>query len=246
MPAQRPQKPNGNARATKATNDHPKTKNKTLAPFPRCTAQCPFNPDHLLVPPMAYASLATGVLLAAGYGSRFDPEGIHNKLLARLPDGTPVAFESAHRLLLVVPHVIAIVRPGSEMLARVLNDAGCHVIFSSDAERGMGASLAAGIEASDDADGWIVALADMPRIATSTIEAVARAVDGDGSIVAPYYQGQRGHPVGFGIEHRDALLALDGDTGARALFATHPVKRIEVDDPGVLNDIDTPEDLRNV
>ncbi|MEM5434565.1 nucleotidyltransferase family protein [Paraburkholderia diazotrophica] len=195
---------------------------------------------------MAYASLATGVLLAAGYGSRFDPEGIHNKLLARLPDGTPVAYESAHRLLLVVPHVIAVVRPGSEILARALNDAGCHVIFSADAERGMGATLAAGVEASDDADGWIVALADMPRIAASTVEAVARAADKGASIVAPYYRGQRGHPVGFGVEHRDALLALDGDTGARALFATHAVTRIDVDDPGVLSDIDTPEDLRNL
>lgn len=195
---------------------------------------------------MAYASLATGVLLAAGYGSRFDPEGIHNKLLARLPDGNAVAFESAHRLLMIVPHVIAIVRPGSELLARVLNDAGCDVFFSADAERGMGASLAAGIEAAGDADGWIVALADMPRLAESTIEAVARAVDGGASIVAPFYRGQRGHPVGFGIEHRDALLALDGDTGARALFASHAVTRIETDDPGVLSDIDTPDDLRNV
>ncbi|SIT46998.1 putative MobA-like protein [Paraburkholderia piptadeniae] len=195
---------------------------------------------------MAYASLATGVLLAAGYGSRFDPEGVHNKLLARLPDGTPIAYESAHRLLLVVPHVIAVVRPGSEMLARVLNDAGCHVIFSVDAERGMGATLAAGVEASEDSDGWIVALADMPRIAGSTIEAVARAADKGASIVAPYYRGQRGHPVGFGVEHRDALLALDGDTGARTLFATHAVTRIDVDDPGVLSDIDTPEDLRDL
>ncbi len=195
---------------------------------------------------MAYASLATGVLLAAGYGTRFDPEGIHNKLLARLPDGTPVAHEAAHRLLLVVPYVIAIVRPGSEMLARVLNDAGCHVIFSPDAERGMGASLAAGIEASDEADGWVVALADMPRIAVTTIEAVARAVDAGASIVAPFYRGQRGHPVGFGIEHRDALLALDGDTGARALFATHAVHRIDVDDPGILSDVDTPDDLRSL
>ena len=51
---------------------------------------------------MAYASFATGVLLAAGLGTRFDPEGLHNKLLARLPDGTPIAHEAAHRLLLVV------------------------------------------------------------------------------------------------------------------------------------------------
>jgi molybdenum cofactor cytidylyltransferase len=195
---------------------------------------------------MAYASLATGILLAAGFGSRFDPDGLHNKLLARMPDGTPVAHESAHRLLLVVPRVLAVVRPGSEALAHLLNEAGCDVVFAPAAERGMGASLAAGIEASADAEGWIVALADMPRIATTTIEEVARALDGGASLVAPFYQGQRGHPVGFGAEHRDALLTLDGDTGAKSLLMSQHVTRLDVDDPGILRDVDTPEDLRKI
>ncbi|MGV7246924.1 molybdopterin-guanine dinucleotide biosynthesis protein MobA, partial [Caballeronia sp. M23-90] len=51
---------------------------------------------------MSYSSSATGILLAAGYGSRFDPSGLHNKLLATLPDGTPVVFQSARRLLSAV------------------------------------------------------------------------------------------------------------------------------------------------
>ncbi|SMG61404.1 nucleotidyltransferase family protein [Paraburkholderia susongensis] len=195
---------------------------------------------------MAYASLATGVLLAAGFGSRFDPHGLHNKLLARMPDGTAVAHESAHRLLRVVSRVLAVVRPGSDALARMLNDAGCDVVFAASAERGMGASLAAGIAASDDAEGWIVALADMPRIAVPTIEAVARGLDNGASLVAPFYQGQRGHPVGFGAEHRNALLALDGDTGAKSLLMTEPLTRVSVDDPGILRDVDTPEDLRRI
>ncbi|MPW08534.1 NTP transferase domain-containing protein [Paraburkholderia sp. CNPSo 3155] len=195
---------------------------------------------------MAYASLATGVLLAAGFGSRFDPHGLHNKLLAQMPDGTLVAHEAAHRLLQVVTRVLAVVRPGSDALARVLNDAGCDVVFAASAERGMGASLAAGIEASDDAEGWIVALADMPRIAIPTIEAVARALDNGARLVAPFYDGQRGHPVGFGSEHRDALLALDGDTGAKALLKSGALTRIDVDDPGILRDVDTPDDLRTL
>ncbi|MFL9875730.1 nucleotidyltransferase family protein [Paraburkholderia megapolitana] len=195
---------------------------------------------------MTYVSLATGVLLAAGYGSRFDPDGIHNKLLARLPEGKSVAHEAAHRLKLIVPRVVAVVRPGSDALARELNDAGCDVVFSAAAGRGMGASLAAGVEACDDAESWIVALADMPRIATTTIEAVASALGGGASLVAPFYRNQRGHPAGFGIAHRAALLALDGDAGARALFAAHTVTRVDVDDPGILRDIDTPDDLRDL
>ncbi|CAB3673176.1 nucleotidyltransferase family protein [Paraburkholderia rhynchosiae] len=195
---------------------------------------------------MAYASLATGILLAAGVGSRFDPHGLQNKLLAHLPERTPVAQEAAHRLLRVVPQVLAVVRPGAEALARLLNDAGCDVVFAPAAERGMGASLAAGIQASEDAGGWIVALADMPRIHLTTIEAVARALDGGASIVAPFYEGQRGHPVGFGAEHRDALLALDGDSGARSLLTSQRMMRLDVDDAGILRDVDTPEDLREV
>jgi molybdenum cofactor cytidylyltransferase len=195
---------------------------------------------------MPYASLATGILLAAGFGTRFDPDGLHNKLLARLPDGAPVAHEAAHRLLRVVTRVLAVVRPGSDALARVLNDAGCDVVFAPGAQRGMGASLAAGIAASDDAEGWIVALADMPRIALPTIEAVARALDAGAPLVAPFHDGQRGHPVGFGSTHRDALLALDGDTGAKALLATLPLTRVDVDDPGILRDVDTPADLRQI
>lgn len=195
---------------------------------------------------MAYASLATGVLLAAGTGSRFDPRGLRNKLLAPLPDGISVAQHAAHRLLLVVPKVTAVLRPGAETLARALNDTGCDVIFSAEALRGMGASLAAGIAATADAESWIVALADMPCIDAATIGAVARAVDEGASLAAPYYRGQRGHPVGFGAEHRAALLALDGDAGARALLSAWPVARIDVDDPGILRDIDTPADLSGI
>jgi molybdenum cofactor cytidylyltransferase len=195
---------------------------------------------------MAYASLATGVLLAAGTGSRFDPDGLRNKLLAPLPGGTCVAREAAHRLLLVVPKVIAVVRPGAETLACVLNEAGCDVVYSADAERGMGASLAAGVSAAGDAESWIVALADMPRIAVETIAAVARAVDEGAALAAPFYEGQRGHPVGFGLEHREALLALDGDAGARALLATQPLTRLDVNDPGILRDVDTPADLSDL
>jgi molybdenum cofactor cytidylyltransferase len=192
---------------------------------------------------MAYASLATGVLLAAGTGSRFDPEGLRNKLLAPLPNGIAVAHEAAHRLLLVVPRVIAVVRPGAETLAHTLNEAGCDVVFAADAVRGMGASLAAAIEADTEGESWIVALADMPRIAVSTIEAVARELDAGKPLVAPFFEGQRGHPVGFGLGHRKALLALDGDAGARALLTSQALTRIDVDDPGILRDIDTPADL---
>jgi molybdenum cofactor cytidylyltransferase len=193
---------------------------------------------------MSYSSSATGILLAAGYGSRFDPSGLHDKLLATLPDGTPVVFQSARRLLSVVSRVVAVVRPGSEKLAEVLNEAGCDVMFSIDAERGMGATLAAAVRATHDAEGWLVTLGDMPWIESGTVEAVARLLDAGASIVAPFYRGQRGHPAGFGAMHREALSALDGDAGARALFMSEAVARIDVEDANILRDVDLPEDLQ--
>lgn len=192
---------------------------------------------------MTYASSATGLLLAAGRGTRFDPTGLQNKLLAPLPDGTPVACAAARALLSVLPHVTAVVRPGAEALAHALNDAGCDVVFSTDAERGMGASLAAGVRATAQAEGWLVALADMPWIAPATIEVIACRVDGGASVVAPIYRGRRGHPVGFGTMHLDALSSLDGDIGARTILEAADVTAIEVDDAGVLADIDTYPDL---
>lgn len=192
---------------------------------------------------MTYASSTTALLLAAGRGTRFDPAGLQNKLLAPLPDGTAIACAAAHALLITLSDVVAVVRPGDEALAHALNDVGCDVVFSTDAERGMGASLAAGIRATADAEGWIVALADMPWIAPSTIEAIARSVDAGASIVAPVYRGRRGHPVGFGAMHREALSSLDGDVGARRLLEAHEIVSIGVDDAGVLADVDTYADL---
>ncbi|VWD62599.1 molybdopterin-guanine dinucleotide biosynthesis protein MobA [Burkholderia lata] len=194
---------------------------------------------------MSYASLATGVLLAGGVGQRFDPSGLHSKLLALLPDGTPVAVAAARHLAAATANVIAVVRPGAEKLAMLLNEAGCHVVYAPDTVRGMGASLAAGIRATPDANGWLVALGDMPWIAASTYETITRALDADdASVVAPVHRGVRGHPVGFAAHHFDALAALDGDTGARALFASAPVRLLDVDDPGIVRDVDTPADLR--
>jgi len=55
----------------------------------------------------------------------------------------------------------------------------------------------------------------------------------------------RGHPVGFGAMHGEALAALDGDLGARELIASasDAVTKLDVDDPGILADVDTPDDL---
>jgi molybdenum cofactor cytidylyltransferase len=106
-------------------------------------------------------------------------------------------------------------------------------------------SLAEGVRAASDAHGWVVALADMPYIRPDTVRVIARALAEGAAIAAPAYRGARGHPVGFARRFFDELSALRGDAGARETLHAHPdwVTLYEVDDPGVLRDIDEPSDL---
>jgi molybdenum cofactor cytidylyltransferase len=84
----------------------------------------------------------------------------------------------------------------------------------------------------------------MPAIQADTIRRVVEALHGGAATAAPVHRGQRGHPVGFAATMQAELLASAGDTGARAVLLRHPPRLIEVDDPGVLYDVDTFEDRR--
>jgi molybdenum cofactor cytidylyltransferase len=184
-----------------------------------------------------------GILLAAGRGSRFDPSGARNKLLARLPDGDPVVAASARNMLAVLPRVIAVVCEEGEV-AQVLRRCGCEVTVCADAGKGMATSLVHAIRHSlPAADAWLVALGDMPCVRPATIRALCDALGAGAGIAAPMSQGRRGNPVAFSKTHLPELLALEGDQGARSILAAHPVTQVEVDDPGIFSDIDTPADL---
>jgi len=181
------------------------------------------------------------ILLAAGASSRFGAD----KLLQRLPDGMPLALAALDNLRKAGLQVIAVVRPESKSLAKLFHAAGAQVVICETASDGMGASLACGVRAAPNAQGWLVALADMPQIQPETIRAVAEAIDDGVLIAVPHYRGVRGHPVGFSARFREELSNLSGDEGAKLLLVEHArqVRFIECDDPGILADVDSPEDL---
>lgn len=105
---------------------------------------------------------------------------------------------------------------------------------------GLGASLAAGSMACKSRDAVLVCLADMPFISTDTLNLVCDQASAS-RVVAPAYQGKRGHPVCFGRAFFAELALLDGDQGARAILERHNDKVImlPVKDPGILRDVDT-------
>jgi len=187
-----------------------------------------------------------GVLLAAGRGTRFGGD----KLLARLASGDvageAVGVVALRHLRRAVPDVIAVVRDDDRALAAELGANGARIVRCANADDGMGASLACAVQATADATGWLVALADMPWISAATIERVGAAVTAGAPVAAPFYRGERGHPVGFSASCYSALAALTGDEGAKAIVGAHRdrVVRIDVDDAGIVRDVDTPGDLR--
>ncbi len=186
--------------------------------------------------------MIVGILLAAGRSQRFGAD----KLLQPLPDGTAVALRSAQRLLAAVDRVVAVVPPQAGELQALLAGPGLIVQVNPLAATGMGSSLACGVRASAAADGWLIALADMPFVAPATLAAVAAALRAGAPVAAPTHGGRLGHPVGFRHRYYEELTRLDGDRGARALMQRDRRHLVEVpvNDVGIHLDIDTPADLQ--
>lgn len=185
--------------------------------------------------------MITGILLAAGASSRFGSD----KLLARWIDGSPIAVTAARTLKQVLPQGIAVVRSDDTALAQMLTAESFKVVVCEKASLGLGYSLAAGVSASAESSSWLIALADMPAVQASTIQQLVHLLEQGAMITAPLYQGQRGHPVGFAACLRDELINLSGDRGARRIlqrYQRHLVS-FESNDPGVVFDIDSDEDL---
>ncbi|OWQ92174.1 molybdopterin-guanine dinucleotide biosynthesis protein MobA [Roseateles aquatilis] len=188
------------------------------------------------------------VVLAAGRGQRFRGEG--HKLEQVLGEDTVLAHTLRQALGSGLSMLVVTSSALAPMVRRHVASRDMLVLPDQDrlgrpAPLGMGHSIAAGVAATGDAPGWLILPADMPMLRSSTLQAVAQALEND-PIAYAQYRGRRGHPVAFSAELFSELAALQGDEGARRLLARYPAQAVEVDDPGVLIDVDTVEDLQRL
>ena len=164
------------------------------------------------------------LVLASGRGERFKASGGPVHKLRALLGGVPV-----------LQRTLAAVRASG--LAWHLEDAG---------HPGMGDSIAAAVRATQDAQGWLVLPGDLPLVTPASLQQVAAAL-ATHAVVLPKHGGVRGHPVGFSVDCRDALLALSGETGAAPIVQARrkagQVLELALDDVGCVTDIDTLDDL---
>ncbi len=187
------------------------------------------------------------IVLAAGEGSRF--LGTEHKLAQSLGGSTVLGATLQHA---VASHLRVVVVTTEKLahIARRSIAARDVVVLPAvgtpgELALGMGHSISAGVAARPDAAGWLILPGDMPQVQPSTLQAVARQL-AHHAVVHAQYKGRRGHPVGFAAELYSELITLGGDEGARRLVARYPALGLEVEDPGVLVDVDTLADLDSV
>lgn len=187
------------------------------------------------------------VVLAAGRGSRF--AGQSHKLVQNLGSASVLGQTIGHAIQSRLPVVVVTTQPlaaeATRWVARrdvvVLPEVGS----PGSGPLGMGFSIAAGVAARSDGGGWLVLPGDMPLVRPSSLVRVAQGL-AQHAVVFAQHRGRRGHPVGFAAELFSELVQLSGDEGARRLMARYPSQGIELDDPGVLVDVDTQDDLASV
>lgn len=181
------------------------------------------------------------VMLAAGSSRRYGADKRRSQVAGR-----PLLQQSLSIPLSRGLPTLLVLKPEDELSLEELlgpwygNDR-LTLVYAQQAEQGMGHSLAAAVSAAGDYEGLLVMLADMPYLRPRTVDRLCDAF-AEGAIVVPQSGGRQGHPVLFSRRFFPALQQLSGDTGARRVLQenTACIRRVEVQDLGIHQDIDYP------
>ena len=195
------------------------------------------------------------IVLAAGTSQRFGTD----KRRLPLANGKTLLQQTIETVLPLFTEVLVVLRCDDQRFEEELQDQIPEQIpgqkqpprwrtyRAPESALGMGHSLANAIPqlVSDVA---FICLADMPYIQPATLVRLQQAVTDhqqQAPIVRPVHAGVAGNPVGFDSAYFPDLAALRGDQGAKQVIVQHQARLVEVpvDDPGVLQDIDSPDDV---
>lgn len=194
---------------------------------------------------MAQNIVIDGIVLAAGASSRMG----QSKPLLEV-DGTPF-LERAIKLLRHAGcrYVIAVVNDSDDWIARLADANGAEPVINDRPDSEQIDSLRLGIaNLPDGYDGIIVLPVDFPRVQPETVSALfAEFQQHPVAVLNPAFDGKPGHPVIFARDVVAELLRPDLAEGARTVIERHlaEAKTLNVDDAGVLIDIDTPADFKD-
>lgn len=189
-----------------------------------------------------------GIILAAGSSRRYGDD----KRKIELATGRTVLQQVIDTATSVLEQVVVVLRFGDQPfvdeLEAAIDNPRVDYFRAPDSARGMAHSLGNAIHEKRDWDAAMILLADMPYLKADTLRKVLETWQAHRArhpIVLPATGGRTGHPVIFPQAYFPEIEALEGDVGAKAVIDAHAdqVITVEVNDPGIFRDIDTPADL---
>jgi molybdenum cofactor cytidylyltransferase len=204
----------------------------------------------VVAPPFAESEgtgRVVGVVLAAGTSTRFDGG---NKLLAEW-DGDPLVRHATATLCQAsLDTVVVVVGHEADAVRAAVAALDVTVVHNEDYESGQASSVARAVAFAreGDAEAVLFALGDMPSVRPDTVDPLLDAYrTGVGDAIAAAHEGSRGNPVLFDAVHFDTLAALQGDVGGREILLDGDGSvLVETGDPGVLADVNHPDDLESL
>jgi molybdenum cofactor cytidylyltransferase len=186
------------------------------------------------------------IILAAGKASRFE-DG--QKLVAEI-DGVPIVRRVCSAIARSnVSDIVLVVAALDGAVASAAGSGRWRTVENAGAGEGLSSSLRVGLQhIGREADGVLIALADMPGITDGLANELiwAFAASKGGAIVFPLApDGRRGHPIIWPRDLIPALAAVSGDQGGKAVLANYPERwrPVPCEDAGAFADIDTRGDL---
>ena len=183
----------------------------------------------------------SAIILGAGLSRRMGEE---NKLFLPIGGKPMIEWVIQHVGSAGVDEIILV---GSELsLDRLkkFENTRTKVVDNPDYQSGMTSSIQAGVEMAAG-DGYMICLGDQPNIKTPTYDVLLDAFSSNpAAIVLPFYQGEKGNPVILPKVFRADILAHEEPEGCKGIVMANKelVIQVDVDDPGVLQDIDTKTD----
>jgi molybdenum cofactor cytidylyltransferase len=187
-----------------------------------------------------------GIVLAAGQSLRFGSP----KQLLPWGENTLVAQAAQIALSAGLSPVVVVTGHECERVRQAVAHLPVQTVFNPDYAAGQGGSVAVAVRTLPAASGAAVfLLADQPAVTSALVRRLVQAHrETSSEIVLPEFEGKRGNPVLFDKILFPELALLSGEAGGRVLLEKHraSIFSISVNHPGILQDIDTPEDFARI
>lgn len=181
------------------------------------------------------------IVLAAGASARMGTP----KLALTIRGRTLLARTLAAVRKSAVSEIVVVLGADVERLLPIVPPKGVRVVVNPAYQDGLSGSIRLGLRAArGPADAYLIVLGDEPFVAAGTMDRLIDSWQPNGpEAIIPTFRGRRGHPILVDRRLAPRIETVTGDTGYRTLFRTTDVLEVPVEDPGILIDLDTPEDV---